>query len=60
MRPISQEVRAELSFALDYAEKAPSNESPWNYVRGFFRAGRRSYDDFPEVKGRAVKLQVKW
>lgn len=51
-------VRAELSYALEYAEEAPSNESPWNYVRGFFRTGQREYADFPEVRDRVLKLQV--
>lgn len=51
-------MKVELAYALGYAERAPSNESPWNYVRGFFQAGGRSYADFPEVKERALALQV--
>eukprot|EP00903_Cladosiphon_okamuranus_P012558 g11759.t1 len=50
-------VKFELEYAFGYAERAPSNESPWNYIRGFFRAGGRSYADFPEVKERALALQ---
>lgn len=44
---------------MGYAERAPSNESPWNYAKAFFRAGGRSYSDFPEVKDRALALQVR-
>ncbi|CAM9831543.1 unnamed protein product [Pylaiella littoralis] len=51
-------VKFELAYALGFAERAPSNESPWNYARGFFRAGGRSYADFPEVKRRALALQA--
>lgn len=54
----TQTVKFELAYAFGYAERAPSNESPWNYVRGFFRAGGRSYADFPAVKERALVLQV--
>lgn len=54
-----QEVRAELAYAFEHAERAPGNESPWNYVRGFFRAGGRKYADFPQVKERAVAIQVR-
>ena len=53
-----QMVKFELGYALGHAERAPSNESPWNYVRGFFRDGRRSYADFPEVKERVILLKV--
>lgn len=55
---VFQAVKFELAYALGFAERAPSNESPWNYARGFFRAGGRSYADFPEVKRRALALQV--
>lgn len=58
--PHVQEVHDEIAYALDYAEKAPSNESPWNYVRGFFRTGGRLYADFPKVKARAIELQVRF
>lgn len=54
----NQTVKFELAYAFGHAERAPSNESPWNYIRGFFRAGGRSYADFPEVKERALALQV--
>ena len=27
----------ELTYALDWARQEPSNESPWNYVRGLMR-----------------------
>ncbi|CAM9277596.1 unnamed protein product [Laminaria digitata] len=50
-------IKSELAYALGHAERAPSNESPWNFVRGFFRDGGRSYSDFPEVKERVVLLQ---
>lgn len=53
-----QTIKSELEYALGHAERAPSNESPWNYVRGFFRDGGRSYSDFPEVKERVLLLQV--
>ncbi|CBN76023.1 farnesyltransferase, CAAX box, alpha [Ectocarpus siliculosus] len=50
-------VKSELAYALGYAKTAPSNESPWNYLRAFFRTGGRAYKDFPEVKGAALALQ---
>ena len=55
---INQTVKVELAYAFGFAERAPSNESPWNYMRGFFRAGGWSYAGFPEVKERALALQV--
>jgi hypothetical protein len=32
-------VRRELAYALSWATQEPSNESPWNYVRGLMRVG---------------------
>ncbi|CAN0252181.1 unnamed protein product, partial [Ectocarpus fasciculatus] len=52
-------VKSELAYALGYAKTAPSNESPWNYLRAFFRAGGRVYKEFPEVKEAALALQVR-
>lgn len=55
---LTQTIKSELAYALRHAERAPSNESPWNYLRGFFIDGGRSYSDFPEVKERVLLLQV--
>ncbi|CAM9131086.1 unnamed protein product [Ascophyllum nodosum] len=53
----NEAVRSELAYALGYVQHAPSNESPWNYLRGFFRASARSYAEFPEVEKTARSLQ---
>ncbi|CAN0389066.1 unnamed protein product, partial [Discosporangium mesarthrocarpum] len=55
-RVTDEVVRKETEYALAFAALAPSNESPWNYVRGFFKKGW-SYSDFPKVKERVLEIQ---
>ncbi|CAM9755080.1 unnamed protein product [Choristocarpus tenellus] len=54
---MEQVVKREVEYALTFASIAPSNESPWNYIRGFFRAGK-TYADFPEVKEGVLKIKM--
>jgi len=52
--PVTDEIIVrELEYALSYVECAIDNESPWNYIRGYFR--KRSFKDFPFVKAKCLE-----
>jgi hypothetical protein len=43
-------IARECSFALQYIERAPHNESPWNYLRGYFVVDGATPQQLPQVR----------
>eukprot|EP00316_Scyphosphaera_apsteinii_P016296 CAMPEP_0119335510 /NCGR_PEP_ID=MMETSP1333-20130426/89742_1 /TAXON_ID=418940 /ORGANISM="Scyphosphaera apsteinii, Strain RCC1455" /LENGTH=403 /DNA_ID=CAMNT_0007346073 /DNA_START=65 /DNA_END=1273 /DNA_ORIENTATION=- len=49
-------VRSEVALAFKYIARAPSNPSPWNYIRGLLEP--IGFDALPEVRARCEELGV--
>lgn len=49
-------VSKELEYTFSYIDKAPNNESSWNYANGIIRKPGFTYTDFPQFKTYCNKL----
>lgn len=50
-------IEEEIKYAQSYIDRAPNNESPFNYISGLLRG--RKFADYPIVKEHAEKLYEK-
>eukprot|EP00123_Amoebidium_parasiticum_P001563 comp12682_c0_seq1/m.7774 comp12682_c0_seq1/g.7774 ORF comp12682_c0_seq1/g.7774 comp12682_c0_seq1/m.7774 type:complete len:311 (-) comp12682_c0_seq1:32-964(-) len=51
-------VAREIDYTLQWIKKAPSNESPWNYLRGAV-VGSKGFSSYPQIKAFCVDLVSK-